>query len=75
MLENLNDHICVSRFSGKEDDLWACYEPLSTQTKRQMWHRVTGLLSTSEMHTHLDMHYHDSQLVDQFDSISAKSLK
>ncbi|KXJ51630.1 hypothetical protein [Neptuniibacter pectenicola] len=74
MLENLNGDLCVSRFAGKEHDLWACYEPLKTQenTKRQTWKRLTGLLSISEMHSYLERNYHCSTITDKYASISTR---
>ena len=77
MLENLNGSICVSRYAGKEHDLWACYEPLKNQdhSKRQTWTRLTGLLSTPEMHRYLEKNYHSRAITDKYASISTRSKK
>lgn len=73
MLKNLNEHLCVSRFAGKEHDLWICYEPSTplSHSKRQTWKRLTGLLSKPEMHRYLEKTYHCSEIKDKYASISA----
>ena len=75
MLENLNGHLCVSRFAGKEHDLWICYEPFTAQTysKRQTWKSLTGLLSKPEMHRYLEQNYHCNEITDKYASISTGS--
>lgn len=77
MLENLNGHLCVSRFTGKEHDLWICYEPSAAQSysKRQTWTRLTGLLSKPEMHRYLEQNHHCSEVKDKYTSISTRSKK
>ena len=73
MLKNLNERVCVSQYAGKDQALWACYEPFnaSSYSKRQVWKRLTGLLSTSEMQRYLEKNYHSSEVSDSFTSISA----
>lgn len=73
MLKNLSERVCVSQYSGKDQALWACYEPScgAKYSKRQVWKRLTGLLSTSEMQRYLEKNYSSSEVLDSFDSISA----
>jgi len=72
MLENLNGQICVSRHIGQDQDLWTCYEPLTSgsQSRRQMWKRLTGLLSTAEMANYLQEQYHSQEVSNNFSSVS-----
>lgn len=72
MLENLSGHICVSRHMGQNQALWTCYEPLTSdsQSRRQMWKRLTGLLSTAEMAHYLQEQYHSSEVSNNFSSVS-----
>ena len=73
MLKHLNERVCVSEYAGKDQTLWACYEPSNSSryTKRQVWKRLTGLLSTAEMQRYLDKNYRSSEVLDSFTSISA----
>jgi hypothetical protein len=78
MLENLNEQVCVSRHTNKDQNLWACYEPIERHPnsnnpygKRQMWKRLTGLLTTSEMYCYLEKNYCSIEISDKFISISA----
>lgn len=72
MLQNINEHICVSRHSANNHERWICYEPYdaSSNNKRQTWKRLTGLLSTSEMQCYLDRS-HSSDVSKRFTSLSA----
>lgn len=75
MLENLNEHLCVSRFAGKEHDLWICYEPSTAHSKRQTWKRLTGLLSKPEMHRYLEQNFHCSEIKEKYVDISTRYNK
>lgn len=72
MLENLNGQICVSRHIGKDQDLWACYEPLTavSPSRRQMWKRLTGLLSKTEMAHYLQKQYDSPEISNNFSTVS-----
>ncbi|MFY0678422.1 MAG: hypothetical protein JXR18_14190 [Neptuniibacter sp.] len=73
MLENLNGEVSVSRVKGKDGDLWVCYEPLgSNESKRQLWKRITGLLTGAEMDVYLGERYHSSELSEKFRHISGR---
>lgn len=73
MLENLNCEVSVSRVKGKDGDLWVCYEPLgSNESKRQLWKRITGLLTGVEMDVYLGERYHSSELSEKFRHISGR---
>ncbi|MGI1670161.1 MAG: hypothetical protein K6L74_07540 [Neptuniibacter sp.] len=73
MLENLNGEVSVSRVKGKDGDLWVCYEPLgSSESKRQLWKRITGLLTGVEMDVYLGERYHSSELSEKFRHISGR---
>jgi len=73
MLENLNGEVSVSRVKGKDGDLWVCYEPLgSNESKRQLWKRITGLLTGTEMDVYLGERYHSSELSEKFRHISGR---
>lgn len=75
MLENLTPDICVSHYANTDQELWICYEPLTIQahSKRQVWKRLTGLLSTSEMRDFLGGHYHSEEISKKFYSLSEKT--
>lgn len=71
MLENLNGEVSVSRVKGRDGDLWVCYEPLSSnESKRQLWRRVTGLLTGAEMGVYLEEHYSSLELSEKFRDLS-----
>lgn len=72
MLENLTPEVCVSRCISTEQELWICYEPLTIQahSKRQVWKRLTGFLSTSDMQTFLEEHYQSEEVLTNFNSLS-----
>lgn len=72
MLKHLNECVCVSKYAGKDQALWACYEPssVSRYSKRQVWKRLTGLLSTSEMQRYLKKNYPSSEVSDNFISFA-----
>lgn len=72
MLENLNETVCVSKHFGQEQSLWSCYEPLKKQghSRRQVWKRLTGLLSTSDMEMHLEQKYNSREITEKFNTIS-----
>lgn len=72
MLKHLNERVCVSQYAGKDQALWACYEPsnVSRYSKRQVWKRLTGLLSTSEMQRYLEKNYPSSEVSDTFNSFA-----
>lgn len=74
MLQNLNEHLCVSRYAGKEHDLWICYEPSTahSSSKRQTWKRLTGLLSKPEMDRYLEQNDHCSEIKDNYAFISTQ---
>ncbi len=73
MLENLNETLCVSKHLGKSQSFWSCYEPLAVQrpSKRQVWKRLTGLLSTSEMQVYLSRNHHSLCVCEKFKAISS----
>lgn len=72
MLENLSRQISVSRHIGQGQDLWTCYEPLTSasQSRRQMWKRLTGLLSTTEMACYLKEQYRSPEVSRNFSLVS-----
>lgn len=73
MLENLNGEVSVSRVKGKDGELWICYEPLgSNESKRQLWKRVTGLLTDAEMDVYLGERYRSLALSEKFRHISGR---
>ena len=74
MLENLTPDVCVSRCKSTEQALWICYEPLTVQahSKRQVWKRLTGLLSTSDMQVFLGGQYQSEEISQKFSSLSGK---
>ncbi len=74
MLKNLNENLCVSRFSNKEADKWICYEPSTTcsDSKRRTWKRLTGLLSQQEMCRYLEKNHPCSEITDTYQSISSR---
>lgn len=71
MLENLTPDVCVSRSISTEQKLWICYEPLAIQahSKRQVWKRLTGFLSTSDMQRFLGR-YQSEEILTSFNSLS-----
>lgn len=72
MLENLNDHLCVSRYKRKEQDMWICYELSKTHSssKRQAWKPLTGLLSKPAMQRYLEHIYQSREINDNYEVIS-----
>jgi len=63
MLISINNDLSVQMYPNPDNTQWICYEPLpqSDDRKRRPWKRVTGLMSTSGMHSWLqDNHPEDA---------------
>lgn len=75
MLKNLNENICVSRYKSQDRDMWICFEISKklTNSKRQTWKPLTGLLSKSEMHRYLEHNFKSGDLSNKYESISLRS--
>ena len=72
MLENLSNHLCVSRYKRKEQDMWICYElySSSSHSKRPTWKPLTGLLSKPQMHRYLENIFESREINDNYEAIS-----
>ena len=72
MLINLNSHLSVAKHHTQSNEQWICYEALSgmQSQKRQAWKKVTGLMSTQNMHSWLSKSYPESNHAGNFLTIS-----
>ncbi len=75
MLININEDLSVQQHRNLHGTQWICYEPLASTNlkKRRAWKKITGLMSTGEMHCWLSKNYPENENAIVFQKISDRS--
>jgi len=71
MLITISENLSVQRFSNPHSTQWSCFGHFDRcdSHKHQTWKKLTGLMSTDEMHHWLDTHFPDNDHADRFRSL------
>lgn len=75
MLISVNEKLSVQKYSNLHNVQWICYEPLENTgaKKRNIWKKMTGLMSTCEMRSWISKSYPGNDHAMAFQTVAGRT--